>query len=359
MPSLDLQDDVVGLTAALVDIPSESHHEQQITDLVEQALRALSGLEVHRVGNVVVASTDRGHAERVVLAGHLDTVPSAGNLPHRIVDGWMWGLGTVDMKGGVAVLLRMARLASQAAQDLRRDITCVLYDCEEVAAEFNGLHRLVQTQPELLSADLAILLEPTESLVEAGCQGTLRAVVEIPGVRAHSARSWLGVNAIHATTDVLNRLGAYQARQPFVDGLQYREGLSAVGISGGVAGNVIPDSCAVTVNYRFAPDRSPEQATDHVREVFAGYAVRIDDVAPGARPGADQPLVREFIDACGQPARAKLGWTDVARFTALGIPALNFGPGNPGLAHASDERVEIEQIRQCESVLRRWLTRAN
>ena len=357
MSSLDLHDDVVAVTGALVDIPSESHHEQQIADAVQQALIALPGLRVQRVDNVIVAATDLGHAERVLLAGHLDTVPSAGNLPHRIADGWMWGLGSVDMKGGVAVLLRMALLASQSPGELTRDISCVVYDCEEVSAEFNGLERLVQTHPQLLVCDVAILLEPTDGVVEAGCQGTLRAVVEVPGVRAHSARSWLGTNAIHAATDVLDRLRGYQARQPVVNGLQYREGLSAVAISGGIAGNVIPDACAVTINYRFAPDRSPQEAVDHVREVFAGYSVTIEDVASGARPGADTPLVKEFITASRLPARAKLGWTDVARFSALGIPALNFGPGNPGLAHAADERVEIEQIRQCELVLQTWLTR--
>ena len=353
---VELHDDVVALTAALVDVPSQSHQEQQLADLVEDALGALPGLSVERVGNVIVAATHLGHAERVVLAGHLDTVPAAGNLPHRLVDGWLWGLGSVDMKGGVAVLLRMALMASKNPGALHRDISCVLYDCEEVAAEFNGLERLVQARPDLLACDAAILLEPTDGLVEAGCQGTLRAVVDVAGVRAHSARSWLGVNAIHEMSAVLHRLTTYQARQPVVDGLQYREGLNAVGISGGVAGNVIPDACTVTINYRFAPDRSPQQAADHLREVFAGYPVRIEDVAPGARPGTDQSVVQDFIRASGQPARAKLGWTDVARFAALGIPALNFGPGNPGLAHAVDERVQVDQIRSCEAVLLRWLT---
>lgn len=353
---MELHDDVVALTAALVDIPSQSHQETQLADLVEEALGALPGLRLDRVGNVIVAATDLGRDQRVVLAGHLDTVPAAGNLPHRLVDGWLWGLGSVDMKGGVAVLLRMALLASRAPGDLRHDISCVLYDCEEVAAEFNGLERLLQVRPDLLACDAAILLEPTDGLVEAGCQGTLRAVVDVPGVRAHSARSWLGVNAIHASTDLLNRLAEYQAREPIVDGLQYREGLNAVAISGGVAGNVIPDACAVTINYRFAPDRSPQQAADHIHEVFAGYSVRIEDIAPGARPGTDQAVVQDFIRACGQPARAKLGWTDVARFAALGVPALNFGPGNPGLAHAADERVEVDQITACEAVLVRWLT---
>jgi len=352
---VNLADDVVALTAALVDIPSTSHQEGPLADAVEGELRALPHLQVERLGNLVVARTNFGRPERIALAGHLDTVPAAGNLPHRVVDQWMWGLGSVDMKGGLAVILRMAAMASTVGDQLRCDISCVLYDCEEVAAEYNGLARLAAERPDLLACDAAILLEPTDGLVEAGCQGTLRAVVTVPGVRAHSARSWLGVNAIHQAHEVLGRLVAYPAREPVVDGLQYREGLSAVAVTGGIAGNVIPDRCAVTVNYRFAPDRSAEEAVAHVHEVFTGYEVTVEDLAPGARPGTDQPIVQAFIAATGQPARAKLGWTDVARFAALGIPALNFGPGNPGLAHAADERVDTAQLRHCEAVLRRWL----
>lgn len=357
MPPLDLRGDVASLTAALVDIPSPSHDEQPLVDAIDQALGGLANLSTQRLGNVVIARSELGRAKRVVLAGHVDTVPSAGNLPHRVEGDWLWGLGSVDMKGGVAVILHMAAMANDVPGALQHDISCVLYDCEEVAAEFNGLQHLVARRADLLECDMAILLEPTDAQVEAGCQGTLRVVVSVPGVRAHSARSWMGVNAVHASADVLLRLAQYQAREPLVDGLRYREGLSAVGIAGGVAGNVIPDRCDVTVNYRFAPDRTVDQALDHVRDVFAGFTVTVDDAAPAARPGTDQPLIQDFVLATGQPARAKLGWTDVARFTELGVPALNFGPGDPALAHAADERVLLGQIRNCADVLQRWLTR--
>ena len=173
--------------------------------------------------------------------------------------------------------------------------------------------------------------------------------VETRGVRAHSARSWLGTNAIHAAAPVLARLAAYEARVVDVDGLTYREGLNAVAISGGVAGNVIPDECAVTVNYRFAPDRSENDALAHVRDVFDGFLVELADSAPGARPGLDGRVAGEFVAAVGGQARAKLGWTDVARFGPLGIPALNYGPGDPNLAHKPEEHVAVQQVLDAET----------
>jgi succinyl-diaminopimelate desuccinylase len=206
-----------------------------------------------------------------------------------------------------------------------------------------------------LVADFAVLLEPTYGLVEAGCQGTMRATVQVPGRRAHSARSWRGVNAIHDAAEPLTRLRAYQARSVTIDGCTYREGLNAVRIQGGIAGNVVPDSCEIEVNFRFAPDRSPEQAEAHVREVFDGYRVEVVDFAQGALPGLTAAPAQEFIAAIGTPPTAKLGWTDVARFASLGVPALNFGPGDPNLAHSREECVEISKIREGAEVLRRWL----
>jgi succinyl-diaminopimelate desuccinylase len=255
------------------------------------------------------------------------------------------------MKSAVAVMLRLAATLDSPA----RDVTYVLYDNEEVEAARNGLGRLSRNARDLLDADLAVLMEPTSGAVEAGCQGTLRARVTVPGVRAHSARSWLGQNAIHRAGDLLRRLEAYDARRVVIDGCEYREGLNAVGIAGGVAGNVVPDECAVTVNFRFAPDRSEEQAADHVREVLAPYDVTITDSAPAAPPGLSAPAAREFVDAVGTPPVAKLGWTDVARFAALGIPALNYGPGDPNLAHTRDEYVDVALIDACEAALRAYL----
>jgi succinyl-diaminopimelate desuccinylase len=309
-------------------------------------------LSVHRDGNTVIARTGLGRPWRVIVAGHLDTVPIAGNLPSRRAGGLLYGCGSCDMKSGVAVALRLAaRLAGP-----RPDVSYVFYDCEEVEAERNGLLRVSRNRPDLLQGDLAVLMEPTGGVIEGGCQGTLRAEVTAYGKRAHSARSWMGQNAIHGAGPILDVLRSYQPREPEVDGLTYREGLNAVGIAGGVAGNVIPDECAVTVNYRFAPDRSEEQAAAHVREVFAGYQVEITDSAPAARPGLDHPAAAPLLAAVPGAPRAKLGWTDVARFAVLGMPALNYGPGDPMLAHSKDEHVPVAQIAECEATMAAWLT---
>lgn len=349
---LELTGDVVDLAAALVDMPSPSHEEAAIADAVQAALMGAPHLLVERLGNTVIARTQLGRSERIVLGGHLDTVPSAGNLPSRRDEEFLHGLGSCDMKGGVAVILHLAATVTAPS----RDVTYLLYDGEEVEARFNGLRRVSEERPELLAADLAILMEPSNGGIEAGCQGTLRAEVHLPGVRAHSARSWMGQNAIHAAGPLLETLAAYEPRRPIVDGLEYREGLNAVGIAGGVSGNVIPDSCVVTVNHRFAPDRSAEEAKAHVREALRGFEVTFVDEAAGARPGLDRPAAQAFVAVVGEDPRPKFGWTDVARFSALGIPALNFGPGDPSLAHAADERVPIAQIRSCVDRLRAWLS---
>jgi len=348
---LDLTADVVTLTAQLVDLESVSHHEQAIADAVERALRPLDHLTVSRHGHTVVARTDLGRGERVVLAGHLDTVPLNDNLPSRNDGTHLHGLGACDMKGGDAVILRLAATVPEPV----RDVTYVLYDCEEVESEHNGLGRLAATDPDLLRADFAILMEPSAAVVEAGCQGTMRVEVTAYGERAHSARSWKGVNAIHGITPVLERLTAYRARKPVIDGLTYHEGLNAVGITGGVAGNVLPDVCTVSVNYRFAPDRSEEEAEGYLRDLFSGYDVQVTDSAPGALPGLDRPAAEEFVAAVGGTVNPKFGWTDVARFTALGVPAVNYGPGDPTLAHKQEEHVPLEEIRHCERSLAAWL----
>jgi succinyl-diaminopimelate desuccinylase len=349
---LDLTADVVTLTRRLVDIESVSRNELEIADAVESALAAYDHLAVSRHGNTVVARTDLGRGERVVIAGHLDTVPVNDNLPSRLDGELLHGLGTCDMKGGDAVILK---LASGIAEPVR-DVTYILYEAEEIDSEFNGLNLLTQSDPELMRADFAILMEPSNAEVEAGCQGTLRVEVRTAGERAHSARSWRGVNAIHGAAEILGRLNAYEPRKPLIDGLEYHEGLNAVGISGGVAGNVIPDECVVEVNFRFAPDRSEAEAEAFVREIFDGYDVRITDSAPGAMPGLDIPAAKAFVEAVGREVNPKFGWTDVARFTGLGIPAVNFGPGDPMLAHKQEEFVPVEHLRRCERQLTEWLT---
>ncbi len=349
---LDLSLAAPDLTAQIVDVESVSGEEKPLADAIEVALCRLPHLTVHRDGNAVVARTALGRGRRVVLAGHIDTVPAAANLPSYRERDALYGCGSSDMKSGVAVQLRLAALVPAPNQD----VTYVFYDCEEVEAERNGLLRISRGSPELLRGDLAVLMEPTGGVVEGGCQGTLQAEVVARGKRAHSGRSWLGVNAIHQAGRILDVLRAYQAAEPDVDGLTYHEGLNAVFISGGVAGNVIPDECVVTVNFRFAPDRSAAQAVEHVREVFAGFEVTVTDVAGGARPGLTQPAAAAFAAAIGGTPRAKLGWTDVARFDELGIAAVNYGPGDPQLAHRADEHVDVAAITDCEARMLAWLT---
>ncbi|KAF4410407.1 MULTISPECIES: succinyl-diaminopimelate desuccinylase [Streptomyces] len=355
-PTLDLSLDAATLTARLVDIPSPSGQEKALADAVESALRALPHLTVDRYGNNVVARTNLGRPERVVLAGHLDTVPIADNVPSRLdEDGVLWGCGTCDMKSGVAVQLRIAATVPEP----NRDLTFVFYDQEEVAAHLNGLGHVAEARPDWLDGDFAVLLEPSDAEVEGGCQGTLRVLLRTEGERAHSARSWMGSNAIHAAAPILERLAAYRPRRAVIDGLEYREGLNAVGIEGGVATNVIPDSCTVTVNFRYAPDRSEEEAVAHVREVFADCGVAeftVADHTGGALPGLSHPAAAAFMEAVGGRALPKFGWTDVSRFSALGVPAVNYGPGASLLAHKRDERVLASRINHCEDRLRAWLT---
>ena len=360
-PTLDLSQDVVALTAAICDISSVSGTEKPLADAIQAALEPLEHLEVTRVGNVVVARTELGRPERVVLAGHPDTVPLTDppNLPTRLTDGVLWGRGTVDMKGGVAVQLKLAHGIDAPS----RDVTYIFYDNEEIESSANGLGHLARSHPQLLEADFAVLLEPTNAQIEGGCKGTLRVEVRVTGRAAHSGRPWAGDNAVHKAAPILQLLRDYEARVVDVDGLTFHEGMSAVGIRGGVAGNVIPDECVVTVNYRFAPDRSAQEAFAHVQELFADYDLRLTDSAGGARPGLDLPAARDFVHdvaqggPSGEPLRvtAKEGWTDVARFADLGIAAVNFGPGDPMLAHQDDEQVPIEQLRDAEAAMLRWL----
>ena len=337
--------DLLALTAALVDIPSESYSEGPITDLIEAELRRVPHLTVERVGDNLVARTNLGRARRILLAGHTDTVPANDNAGARVEGDVLWGLGAADMKGGVAVLLALARAVAAPVADA----TYVFYAREEVDARDNGLLEVAAARPELLEADVALLGEPTGGAVEAGCQGSMRLQVTLSGERAHTARAWMGRNAIHRLADVLAAVSAYEARRPVVQGCEYREALQAVAVSGGVAGNVVPDTATVTLNHRFAPDRTPEQAEEHVRSALAGVleagdTVEMTDMAPPAAPGLDDAMLAAVIRRSGAPVRAKLGWTDAAFFAARGVPASNFGPGDPLLAHTAEERVRREDL---------------
>lgn len=348
---LDLTAPIPDLVAALIDIPSESHHEHLLADAVESALRACSHLSVSRIGNSVIATNHASRAERVIIAGHLDTVPPNNNLPHTRTELAISGLGACDMKGGIAIALHVAH----SVVEPRRDVTYIFYEAEEVASEFNGLRIIGERAPNFLDADFAILMEPSNANIEAGCQGTLRFEVVTTGERAHSARSWMGKNAIHQVREILQILEECEPEQPVIDGLTFREGLNAVGISGGVAGNVIPDSCTVTINYRFAPTKSEDQATKFVEQLFGEWQVTVIDSAPGALPGLDHPAAREFLSVTGARVEPKFGWTDVARFAQMKTPAVNYGPGNPSVAHSQAEYVLIEEVELVARTLTTWL----
>ena len=370
---LNLLQDPVDLTAALVDIESVSHNETAIADAVEVALREVAqadeSIEVLRIDNNVIARTHRGLPQRVILAGHLDTVPTADNVPStRGVDAQgrdtLFGCGTVDMKSGDAVYLHaFATLA--ASQELQRDLTLIMYECEEIAAEFNGLRHLSESHPELLTGDVALLGEPSGNVIEAGCQGSIRLRLTAHGTRAHSARAWLGDNAVHKLAPVLSRIAAYEPQTVDIDGLAYREGLNVVWLEAGVATNTLPDEAVLRVNFRFAPNRSADEAMAHFREVlgldeFAAedLTVDVEDVSPGALPGLHAAAAKELVAVAGDVVKPKFGWTDVARFSALGIPAVNFGPGDPAYCHKKDEQIPVECITALWEDLRRYLTTA-
>lgn len=363
---LDLRQDVSLLTAALMDIESVSGSEGCLADAVEAALRKIPELTVLRDGDAIIARTELARTERVILAGHLDTVPlplapgSLGTVPSTWDsgvpgEGILYGRGATDMKGGVAVQLALAATMFDGGTQPARDVTFVFYDHEEVEAVKSGLGRLVRNHGDLLQGDFAILLEPTDGTVEGGCNGTSRFEATTVGESAHSARAWMGRNAIHAAAPILARLAEYQPRTVTVDGLDYRESLNAVKINGGTAGNVIPDRCVVEINYRFAPDKTPDQAEAHVRELLAGFDVVRTDAAAGARPGLNHPAAASFVAAVGAEPKPKYGWTDVARFSELGVPAVNFGPGDALLAHKDNEHVHADAIRACLAALRKWL----
>lgn len=357
--------DIVTLTAQLIDIPSVSRNEQQIADLVEVELRKCSWLSVERLNHNVIARTNLGRKSRVIIAGHLDTVPVGGNekaillkagqqLPSEgstLTQDVLFGLGSCDMKGGVAVALKAAILISEPVFD----VTYIFYECEEIDSLSNGLTKIAAQNPQWLEGDIAVLLEPSNSTIEAGCQGTLRAEIRTSGIRSHSARAWMGKNAIHSLSDALALLSTYDSLSVEIDGLEYREGLNAVGISGGVAGNIIPDEAVLEVNYRYAPNRSAEEAVKFVKDFFSSYDVTILDNAAGAMPGLNQSVLQSLIERVDGKVAPKFGWTDVARFSAMGVPAVNMGPGDASVAHARHEHVSIEQLIKCEELVIGWL----
>ena len=356
MPTLDITKTLVELTIDICNIESVSSNEKALADEVERVLAGASHLNVVRDGNALVASTSLGRDSRVLIAGHLDTVPVAGNLPaelhHFEREQVIVGRGTVDMKGGIAVMLKLA----VEIVEPKFDVTWIFYDNEEVASELNGLGRLAKNYPNLIQGEFAVLCEPTSALVEGGCNGTLRVEVSTKGVKAHSARPWMGQNAIHELLKPLEILNNFQPETVNVDGLDYRESLNAVWVTGGIATNVIPDNAVLTVNYRFAPDKTAAEAIVKIEKLFQDFNVKVTDQAEGARPGLDRDAAIQFLAATGAKVGPKYGWTDVARFSAMGVPAVNYGPGDPSLAHADNENVPVGHLFDVEAGLRGWLT---
>ena len=356
--------DLLARTAELVAVPSVSHGERALAALVEGELRRCPGLAVERVGATVVArrpgvgeqidGTTLGRPRRLVLAGHLDTVPPAANATPRVEGDVLWGVGSADMKGGLAVMRDLARAVTAPAVD----VTWCFYACEEVGRDESGLAELWAQRPDLLAGDAAVLGEPTDARVEAGCQGTLRAVVHLVGVRAHTARPFTGRNAIHRLAPLLGAVAAWVPRAVAIDGCTYTEQLQAVDIAGGVAGNVVPDAASVTLNYRFAPDRDAAAAravlaalVEGVVDPDLGGRLEVVDQADGAPPALADPSLAALVAGSGEAPRAKVGWTDVASFWAHGVPAANFGPGDPLLAHHPDEHVTRVSLERARAVL--------
>lgn len=340
-------------------VASPSRQEAGLATVVEDALRACSWLEVERVGDNVLARTALGRAHRLVLAGHLDTVPANGNEEPRLDGDTLWGLGASDMKGGLAVMLELARAVRQPAVD----VTWCFYAREEIGRADSGLLELWRERPDLLAGDAAILGEPTSAVVEAGCQGTLRVRVTLCGVRAHTARPFTGRNAIHRLAPLLQRVADWPGREVVLDGCTYAEQLQAVAVGGGVAANVVPDEASLTLNHRYAPDRVAAQAEAFLLDLLEGTwdsgegdTWELLDAGDGAPPSLGHPLLHALVEQSGAAPKAKVGWTDVASFWEHGVPAANFGPGDPLLAHHPDERVSSGQLERTYEVLHTLVT---
>ncbi len=350
---MNINQELSKLTLDLVNISSVSKDEKSIADSIAEALKKIGHLKITRVNNSIVAQTNFGNKQRVVIAGHIDTVPANNNFPGKINNSEVFGLGSVDMKSGIAVALKLASEITSS----NYDVTYLFYESEEIETKFNGLELITKQQKDLLDCDFAILMEPTNGILEVGCQGSLRFEVSTSGKRSHSARWWNGENAIHKTNKILEILNNYKSREPEIDGHKFREGLQAVKVNGGIAGNVVPDSVTISINHRFAPDTSIDQATQNMKKLFKDFNFQLVDAANAAPTGLSNPLIKEFVSNIGKNVAPKFGWTDVARFANAGIPAINFGPGDPNLAHHPEEKVLISQINDVYESLKNWLTK--
>lgn len=343
------------LLETLVNTPSVTGNEAAIADWLGQRLARRGTGEVLRSGRSLVWRAPPTGRPMLVLAGHTDTVPAKGNERARREDGRLYGVGSTDMKGGDAVMLRLLETVDPAA--LRFDLVAVFYDGEEGSLETNGLKRLLQEMPWLRQARLAILLEPTDLRVELGCSGAMNVEVKVAGKSAHSARPWTGVNAIERAAPWLTEITRFPVTPHTIHGVEYRETLQVTLLSAGKTKNVVPDELVANLNYRFPPDRTVEQAEARVRALVpAEFGFRVADVAPPGEVCGDRVEVREFIDRFGLGVAGKQGWTDVAQFTQAGIPAFNFGPGVPELCHVVDEFCPIDNLERAYRTLAEFVS---
>ena len=340
---------------ALVRVDSVSGNESSLAHHVAHVLRSVPNLDVEQIGDNVVARTTGRHATRLLVAGHLDTVPGDATSAH--VDGdVVRGLGACDMKGSLAVMLELATESTPRSVE----VTWVFYAREEVARAQSGLLEIAELRPDLLQADAAVLGEPTGGRVEAGCQGTLRVSVTLNGVRAHTARPYTGRNAIHRLGELITRVASYQPRSVTIDGIEFVEQLQVVAVNGGVAANVVPDVATCTLNHRVAPDRTRDDAAATLASFLGdlvedGDSLDVVDWAPASVPALSNPHLVRLVGLTGLEARGKVGWTDVATLSGMGIAATNFGAGDPHLAHRADEFVTLAELDDFARVLHAWI----
>lgn len=337
--------DLATTLAWLVDIPSETGNEQAIQTAIAERL---VDHPVHLIeDSVVVGSVEPG---TVILAGHTDTVPLQGHVGHRIEDGRLYGLGATDMKGGLAVMIHLI-------EDLGTDrITGIFYAGEEGPLSGNQLGPILDTFPGLVGAEAAIVMEPTNRELHAGCQGSVNARVWFEGEAAHSARPWLGTNAITRAGAFLSMMDGREPELHPIEGLPFKEVMSVTRASGGVANNVIPSRFEMNVNYRFSPDRTLQEAIEKLRRVCADAdGFEVSDAAPAAYPEVSHPMFTALAGVAEAELAHKQGWTDVAQLAERGVPAVNFGPGETSLAHKPGESVALDDLDWAYRALREML----
>ncbi|HZP73333.1 MAG TPA: succinyl-diaminopimelate desuccinylase [Gaiellaceae bacterium] len=335
-------------TLELVNIPSESRNEQAI---YEHLCTSVTLDKAYDDGESLIFSRREGK-ELVLLAGHTDTVPAQGNVAGRIEDGAVVGLGASDMKGGVAVMVELARWAETA--ELAYDVAFLFFPREEIGPEENPLPGVFERSGLIDDAHLVICLEPTDNTLQLGCVGNLNARVVYEGRSAHSARPWLGVNAIALALRGLEPVLTAEPLEVEVAGLVFREVMTVTELHAGIASNVVPGRAEATVNYRYAPSRTPGAAEERIHAVL-GDAIEITSHAPPAHVPLEAPLVDRLQAAGGFEVQPKQAWTNVADFAARGLDAVNLGPGATRYAHAADERVEIAELERTYAALQRFL----